>query len=238
MGWRASTDPEGATLDWQALQVSLALAGLTTGILLVLGLPLAYWLVRTRSRVRALVEVLVSLPLVLPPTVLGFYLLVTLGPNGPLGAAFEALAGHTLPFSFQGLLLGSLVYNLPFAVHPFVGALSAVDRDLVETSWSLGASEVETFWRVVLPLSVPGIVAGAALVFAHTLGEFGVVLMVGGNLPGVTRTVSIAIFDDVQALDYAAAHRASLMLVTLSAAALLLGLLARRRGYSSWGRGR
>ena len=186
-------------MDWQALRLSLALATLTTGLLLLAGLPLAYWMVRTRSRARPLVEVLVSLPLVLPPH--GAGLLPAGGPGAPgaPGGAFEALAGHTLPFSFQGLLLASLVYNLP--------------------------------------LSVPGIVAGAALVFAHTLGEFGVALMVGGNLPGTTRTISIALFDDVQALDYAAAHRAALLLVGLSSVALLTGLAARRRGYSSWGGG-
>ncbi len=223
-------------MDLTALTVSLALATLTTLLLLAGGLPLAWWLVRGRSRSRTVVEVLVSLPLVLPPTVLGFYLLVSFGPLSPLGSGFEAMFGTQLAFSFQGLLLGSVLYNLPFAVHPFVAALSAVDRDLVETSWSLGAGEGETFFKVVLPLSVPGILAGAALVFAHTLGEFGVALMVGGNLPGVTRTLSIAIFDDVQALDYASAHRTALILVGLSAVSLLVAYAARRRSFSSWGR--
>ncbi len=217
-------------MDGTAIALSLRLAGCTTLILCALGLPLAWWLALSRRRWTFLVEAVVTLPLVLPPTVLGFYLLVALGPGSPVGRAYAWLTGGLLPFSFGGLLIASVVYSLPFAVRPFVVAFAGVDRRLVEASWCLGVSRAATFRRVVLPLSWTGIVGGAVLAFAHTLGEFGVVLMVGGNIPGVTRTVSIAIYDDVEALDYAAANRTALFLVLVSFAALAVTYSLRRRG--------
>lgn len=225
-----------APVDLEALGLSVRLASLTTLALLVLGLPLAYALAFGRFRGRFLVEAAVALPLVLPPTVLGFYLLVALGPRSPLGRVWGTLTGGgTLAFSFWGLLVASILYSLPFAVQPVAAAFSAVDRRLVEASWCLGVSRRATFFRVVLPLSVRGVLAGAALAFAHTLGEFGVVLMVGGNLPGRTRTASIAVYDAVQALEYAEAARTSAALLVLSFAllALVYGLLRPKAG-SPW----
>jgi molybdate transport system permease protein len=221
-------------MDWQAVRVSVVLAASTTLILLVVGLPIAYWIAFTRWRWKFLVEAVVALPLVLPPTVLGFYVLVALGPRSPVGRAYESLTGGTLPFSFQGLLIASVLYSLPFAVQPFASALAAVDRRLVEASWCLGVSRAGTFARVIAPLAVPGIVTGMVLSFAHTLGEFGVVLMVGGNLPGVTRTVSIAIYDDVQALDYAGAAGTSLFLLVVSFLVLAATYAIQRKAWAPW----
>ena len=221
-------------MDGQALLLSLRLAAWTTAVLVALGLPLAAWIAFSRARWKFLAEAVVALPLVLPPTVLGFYLLVGLGPHSPLGGLYQAVTGRILPFSFEGLLVASVLYSLPFAVQPFAAAFAAVDRSLLEASESLGASRARTFFRVVLPLSRPGIVAGAVLAFAHTLGEFGVVLMVGGNLPGATRTVSIAIFDDVQALDYARAGRTSLLLLAVSFAVLGVTYGLQRKARPSW----
>jgi molybdate transport system permease protein len=201
-------------VDWTALWLSVRLAATTTLVLLAVGIPLAYWIVFSPRRWKFLVEAVVALPLVLPPTVLGFYVLV--GPLSPLGRAYMRVAGHGLPFTFQGLLIASVLYSLPFAVQPFSAEFASVDRRLLEASWSLGVSRLSTFRRIVLPLSVRGLVTGIVLSFAHTLGEFGVVLMVGGNLPGVTRTVSISIYDAVQSLDYAAASRTSLLLLVVS----------------------
>src|SRR3954463_8478252 len=184
--------------------------------LLVIGIPIAHWIVFSTRRWKFLVEAVVALPLVLPPTVLGFYVLIAVGPMSPLGRAYGRLAGHGLPFTFEGLLVASVLYSLPFAVQPFSTEFASVDTRLLEASWSLGVSRLDTFRRVVLPLSVRGLVTGLVLSFAHTLGEFGVVLMVGGNLPGVTRTVSISIYDAVQSLDYAAASRTSLLLLIVS----------------------
>jgi molybdate transport system permease protein len=223
-------------MDLTALAVSLKLAALTTVGLLLLGLPLAHWLVATRWRFRFLVEAVVALPLVLPPTVLGFYLLVGLGPHSPLGRIFEAVAGHPFPFSFPGLLLASMLYGLPFAVQPFAAALAGVDRRLVEASHVLGASPLATFLRVSLPLAWPGVLAGAVLTFAHALGEFGVVLMVGGNVPGVTRTLSVAVFDQVEALDYAAAHRTAALLLVLCFAVLAIVYRLPRQPVLPWTR--
>lgn len=203
-------------IDWEAVWLSVRLALATTVVLLVIGMPLAWWLARTRRRWRPLVEAVVALPLVLPPTVLGFYLLVAMGPSGPLGALWDGAVGGRLAFSFEGLLLASVVYSLPFAVQPFSVGFAAVDRSLLETSWTLGRSGLATFARVVVPLSAGGILTGMVLSFAHTLGEFGVVLMVGGNIPGETRTVSIAIYDRVQALDYAGAAATALPLLVVS----------------------
>jgi molybdate transport system permease protein len=225
-------------MDTAALRLSLALAALTTAALLVVGLPLAQWLATTRRRFRFLVEAIVALPLVLPPTVLGFYLLVGLGPRSALGRAWEAVFGGPFPFSFEGLLLASVLYSLPFAVQPFAAALAGVDPRLVEASHTLGVSPVGTFFRVTLPLAWHGVLSGAVLAFAHTLGEFGVVLMVGGNIAGETRTLSIAIFDHVEALEYGAANRTAAFLLAVSFGVLVLVHAVQRRPFSGWTRGR
>ena len=203
-------------MDWTAIWLSVRLAAATTLVLLAAGIPLAYWIVFSPRRWKFLVEAIVALPLVLPPTVLGFYVLIAIGPLSPVGRAYVRLAGHGLPFTFEGLLVASVLYSLPFAVQPFSAEFASVDRRLLEASWSLGVSPLATFRRVVLPLSIRGLITGIVLSFAHTLGEFGVVLMVGGNLPGVTRTVSISIYDAVQSLDYQAASRTSLLLLVVS----------------------
>jgi molybdate transport system permease protein len=203
-------------MNWEAFWLTIRLAVLVAAILLVLGMPVAYWIAYSRWRWKFLVEAVVGLPLVLPPTVLGFYVLLALGPRGPLGRWWQSLTGHTLAFTFSGLVIGSILYSLPFAVQPFSAAFSAVDRRLLAASSTLGASRWRTFLRVIFPLSLPGIVTGVALSFAHTMGEFGVVLMVGGNIPGVTRTVSIDIYDQVEALNYSAANQTALVLLTIS----------------------
>jgi molybdate transport system permease protein len=203
-------------VDWTALWLSVRLAASTTLVLLAIGIPIAHWIVFSPRRWKVVVEAIVALPLVLPPTVLGFYVLVAIGPYSPIGRAYARLAGHGLPFTFEGLLIASVLYSLPFAVQPFAAEFASVDRRLLEASWTLGVSRLATFRRVVIPLSLRGLVTGIVLSFAHTLGEFGVVLMVGGNLPGVTRTVSISIYDSVQSLDYAAASRTSLLLLVVS----------------------
>jgi molybdate transport system permease protein len=216
-------------MDWAAIRLSLLLAGCTTLILCVVGVPLAYWLAVSRRRWKFLLEAVVALPLVLPPTVLGFYILMAIGPHSPVGRAYAAVTGGLLPFSFQGLLLASVIYSFPFAVQPFVVGFAAVDRRLCEASWCLGVSRLGTFFRVVVPLSWTGILTGIVLSFAHTLGEFGVVLMVGGNIPGVTRTVSISIYDDVQAREYTSAGYTALFLLGCSFAALAVTYALRRR---------
>src|SRR5438874_6962582 len=207
-------------MDWTALWLSVRLAATTTLVLLAIGIPLAYWIVFSPRRWKFLVEAVVALPLVLPPTVLGFYILIAVGPLSPMGRLYARFAGRGLPFTFEGLLVASVLYSLPFAVQPFSAEFASVDRRLLEASWSLGVSRIDTFRRVVIPLSIRGLVTGVVLSFAHTLGEFGVVLMVGGNLPGVTRTVSISIYDAVQSLDYALASRTSLVLLVVSFAIL------------------
>lgn len=209
-------------MDWTAIWLTVRLATCTTVILLLLGLPVAYWLATSTWRWRFLIEAIVALPLVLPPTVLGFYLLLALGPHSPLGQYYTALTGHLLPFSFQGLLVASVLYSLPFAVQPFVAGFASVDQELVKVSWTLGVSRLRTWFRVVFPLARVGILTGMILSFAHTIGEFGVVLMVGGNIAGVTRTVSISIYDDVQALNYAAAGRTAFFLLVFSFGVLAL----------------
>ncbi len=201
--------------------LSVKLALVTSCLLSIIGLPVACWLAFTRFRLRFLIESVIALPIVLPPTVLGFYLLLAFGSRGALGGAWQRVTGHTLAFSFEGLVLGSVLYSLPFAVQPFTAALASVDRRLLSASASLGASVWRTFWRITFPLALPGIVTGFALSFAHTLGEFGVVLMLGGNIAGRTRTASIAIYDDVQMLDYASAARQSLLLLSISFALLV-----------------
>jgi molybdate transport system permease protein len=219
-------------VNWTAIALTFELAGFTALILLLIGLPIAYWLSFSRWRWKFLVESVVALPLVLPPTVLGFYILVAIGPHSPLGRWYTEIVGHPLPFTFQGLLLASVLYSLPFAVQPFATAFDQVDRRLIEASWTLGISHVRTFVKLILPLSVTGIVTGAVLSFAHTLGEFGVVLMVGGNIEGVTRTVSIDIYDEVQALNYAAAGKTALFLLVLSYSVLLVVYALNRKMWS------
>ncbi len=215
-------------MDLQALWLTIRLATLVSLALLGLGVPVAYWITYSRWRWKFLVEAFVALPLVLPPTVLGLYLLIALGPRSPLGRWWQWLTGHSLVFTFEGLLLGSILYSLPFAVQPFAAAFAGVDERLLVASATLGASRWRTFLRVILPLSVTGLVTGVALSFAHTLGEFGLVLMVGGNIPGVTRTVSIDIYDKVQAGEYAAANRTALVLMVVSMA-LLSGVYGMNR---------
>ena len=219
-------------MDWQAFRLTLQLACCTTVILFLLGLPLAYWLSTTRWRGKVVLEAIVTLPLVLPPTVLGFYVLIAIGPLSPLGRMLERWTGVALPFSFTGILIGSVLGNVPFAVRPFVAAFTGMDRRLVEASWCLGASHLETFWRVILPLCWPGILAGMVLTFAHAVGEFGVVLMLGGNIPGVTRTLAVSIYDDIQALDYAGANQAAILLVLFSLAILSLTQFLNRKAGS------
>ncbi len=216
-------------IDWQAFWLTLRLAAVVSAILLVVGLPIAYWVAFSRWRWKFLVEAAVALPIVLPPTVLGFYVLVALGSRSPLGRWWQSLTGHTLAFTFTGLVIGSILYSLPFTVQPFAAAFSSVDRKLMSASAILGCSPFRTFSRVVLPLSVPGLIAGTALSFAHTMGEFGVVLMVGGNIPGVTRTVSIDIYDKVQNSEYAVANETALLLLVLAFVLLAVVYAVNRR---------
>jgi molybdate transport system permease protein len=208
------------SINWQAFQLTVELAVIVSAILFAIGLPLASWIAFSRWRWKFLVEALVAMPIVLPPTVLGFYLLVALGSRSPLGRWWQSITGHTLAFTFTGLVIGSILYSLPFAVQPFASSFSSVDRKLLAASATLGASPLRTFFRVVLPLSVPGLITGVVLAFAHTMGEFGVVLMIGGNIPGVTRTVSIDIYDQVQASNYAAANATALLLLLFCFAVL------------------
>jgi molybdate transport system permease protein len=203
-------------MNWQAFLLSMKLASTTSIILLVIALPLSYWVAYSKWRGTFFVEAIVALPLVLPPTVLGFYILILLGPRSPLGRWYESIVGHGLVFTFEGLVVASVLYSLPFAVQPVAAAFSSVDRKLIEASWMLGVSNIRTFFRVIVPLSWAGILTGLVLCFAHTLGEFGVVLMVGGNIPGVTRTLAIDIYDRVLELDYSSAAVTSAVLVALS----------------------
>jgi molybdate transport system permease protein len=221
-------------MDWQAFWLTIRLAVLVAAVLVVLGLPIAYWIAYSRWRWKFLAEALVALPIVLPPTVLGFYVLLALGSRSPLGRAWQTLTGHTLAFTFGGLVIGSIIYSLPFAVQPFAASFALVDPRLTAASATLGASKLQTFFRVILPLSLPGLVTGVALSFAHTMGEFGVVLMVGGNIPGVTRTVSIDIYDQVQALNYAAANQTALLLLAISFAVLSLVYGVNRKVSAVW----
>lgn len=218
-------------MDTQALWLTLRLAGLTTVILFVIGVPLAWWLARTRARLRVLADAAVSLPLVLPPTVLGFYLLVAMGPDSPLGNAFVVVTDRSLVFSFEGLVVASVLYSLPFAVRPFVAAFAGVDQRLLDVSRTLGVSRLRTFWRVGLPMARPGLIGGLVLAFVHTVGEFGVVLMVGGNIAGETRTVSIAIYDDVQALNYGRAGETAAVLVVFAFVALCITYALQPRAW-------
>jgi molybdate transport system permease protein len=216
-------------MDWSAIALSLRLATVVCAILLAAGAPIAYWLTFSRWRWKFLVESVVALPIVLPPTVLGFYVLLAIGSRSPLGRVWTAWTGEGLAFTFTALVMASVLYSLPFAVQPMASAFSQVDRSVIEASTVLGASRVRTFLRIILPLSINGVITAAVLAFAHTIGEFGVVLMVGGNLPGATRTISIAIYDDVQSLNYGAAHQAALLLLVFSFAmlAVVYGLTRR-----------
>lgn len=223
-------------MSWEALWLTLRLAGIVSALLLLIGIPIAYWLTFSRWRGKFLIDAIVALPIVLPPTVLGFYVLMALGSRSPFGRFWQSLTGHTLAFTFEGLVIGSVLYSLPFAIQPFSTAFSSVDRRLLNASVSLGRSPLETFRRVVLPLSSAGLITGFALSFAHTLGEFGVVLMVGGNIPGVTRTISIDIYDQVQAGDYSGAHNTALVLliVSFTVLAIVYGLNRRSWTVAPW----
>ncbi|MEZ4406565.1 MAG: molybdate ABC transporter permease subunit [Polyangiales bacterium] len=222
-------------MDLAALALSLRLAAVTTLLLLALGLPLAWWVATSRSRARPLVEALVTLPLVLPPTVMGWLLLVALGPRTAVGRLWERLSGGPLAFSFAGLVVASVFYGAPFAVQPFAAAFARVDPELLDLARTLGAGRWERARRVVFPMARGGVAAGCALAFAHVLGEFGVVLMVGGNIPGVTRTLSLALYDDVQALRYEHAARTAAALLAMSAALLAaVATVRRERAWRGW----
>jgi molybdate transport system permease protein len=219
--------------DLQAIGLTLQVAGLTTAILLVLGVPLAWWLARSRSRWKTPLTAAVALPIVLPPSVLGFYLLVLMGPHGVVGQWTQALGLGLLPFSFAGLIVASVFYSLPFMVQPVHNAMEALGEGPLEAAATLRASPVDTFFSVVLPLCRPALITGSVMSFAHTVGEFGVVLMVGGNIPGVTRVASVQIYDHVEAMEYADAHRLSAVLLGFSFAVLLVLHGWRRRQEAS-----
>jgi len=218
--------------DLAAIWLTLKLATLTTALLLLIGTPIAWWLVRSRSRAKGIVAALVTLPLVLPPTVLGFYLLVLLGPQGPLGRITEALGLGLLPFTFAGLVVASVIYSMPFVVQPLQQAFAAIGERPLEAAATLRASPLDAFFTVALPLARPGFITGAILGFAHTVGEFGVVLMMGGNIPGQTQVLSMAIYNHVEAMEYGHAHWLAGGMLAFSFAVLLL-LNGR-----DWGRAR
>ncbi len=211
------------------LLLSLQLAAVTTLILIILGTPLAWWLSRSESRLKPAIQAAVALPIVLPPTVMGFYLLIVLGPYGAVGRWWVEVTGEALTFSFTGLVIASCFYSLPFAVQPLQSAFDALGKKELEAARTLGASKLDAFFTIAVPLSVPGFVTATILAFAHTLGEFGVVLMVGGNIPGETRVISIAIYDHVESLDYATAHQMSIVLVVFAFAILFSMFLFNRR---------
>lgn len=215
--------------DLVALGTTLKLASLSTAILVLVCLPFAWWLATTRWRFKYLIESIIALPLVLPPTVLGFYLLVLFSPNGYLGAFIKSLTGEGLAFSFTGLVIGSVIYSLPFVVQPLQNSFAAIGRRPLEVAASLGASPFDAFRSVVLPMAKPGILTATVLGFAHTVGEFGIVLMIGGNIPGETRVASIAIYEHVETLEYSNAHALSLLLLGLSMALLILVYANNRR---------
>ena len=216
-------------MDWGPLWLTVQLAGVTVVVLLLVGTPLAWWLAFTRSRFRTLVEAIVALPIVLPPTVLGFYLLVALGPHGLIGGPWKDLTGSALSFTFTGLVIASTFYSLPFVVQPLHGAFEAVGKKPLEAAWSLGASKLDAFFTVASPMAVRGYLSAVVLGFAHTLGEFGVVLMVGGNIPGVTKVLSIAIYDHVEVLEYTQAHFLSAVLLIFSFLILTIVYTVNRR---------
>jgi molybdate transport system permease protein len=211
------------------LFLSLQLAAVSTVLLLAIATPLAWWLAETRSPIKPVAQAVVAMPIVLPPTVLGFYLLILLGPQGAVGGWWVSMTGETLTFSFAGLVVASLVYSLPFAVQPLQAAFETLGRREVEAARTLGASRIDAFFSIVAPLSAHGFLTAVVLSFAHTLGEFGVVLMVGGNIPGETRVISIAIFDHVESMNYAAAHQLSMLLLVTAFAVLIIMFLLNRR---------
>ena len=207
--------------DWQALWLTARLAGVVTLILLVLGTPIAWWLARSRSRWKAPIGAVVALPLVLPPSVLGFYLLLAMGPDGPLGQLTQALGLPPLPFTFTGLVVASVFYSLPFMVQPLQSACEAMGERPMEVAATLRASPLDAFFTVAVPLAAPGFLTASILTFAHTVGEFGVVLMIGGNLPGISRVASVQIYDHVESLDYGQAHRLAAVMLVFSFVVLL-----------------
>ena len=215
--------------DTGPLLLSLQLAAITTVILLLLGTPLAWWLANSKSRLKPALQAVVALPIVLPPTVLGFYLLVMLGPYGTIGSWWLEMTGSTLTFSFPGLVIASCVYSLPFAVQPLQSAFEVLGRRELEAARTLGARPLDAFVSVVMPMAAPGFLTASVLSFAHTLGEFGVVLMVGGNIPGETRVISIAIFDHVESMNYSAAHQLSAVLLVLAFLVLLAMYFVNRK---------
>ena len=219
-------------MDWIAILLTLKLATIVCAILMALALPIAYWLAFSQWRWKFLVESIVALPLVLPPTVLGFYVLVAIGARSPIGRLWIEWTGHPLAFTFEALVIASTLYSLPFAVQPLASSFALVDRTLLDASATLGVDRLRTFVRVVLPLSLPGVLAAAVLSFAHTVGEFGVVLMVGGNLPGITRTVSISIYDDVQSLNFTSANQTAMALLIFSFGVLAIVYSLIRRPWA------
>lgn len=220
-------------IDWQPLLLTLQLALITTVILFFIALPLAYWLAYSRSKIKPLIATLVSMPLVLPPTVLGFYLLLAFSPNNAFGHWIQETLGLRLVFSFEGLILGSILYSLPFMVHPILSGFSNLPKSLMEASYILGKSKMTTLFKVLLPNIKPSLLTGIVLSFAHTIGEFGVVLMIGGNIPGKTKVASIAIYDEVEALNYAAANTYSFVLFAISFAILLIVYIVNGRNGDS-----
>ncbi len=221
--------PELSPQDWQAIAVTLKLCTLTTAILLILATPLAWWLAHRQSTSRTLVQALVVLPLVLPPTVLGFYLLIVLGPRGPVGQSLEAMGLTHLAFSFEGILVASVIYSLPFAVQPLMEAFRHLGTRPVEVAAALGAGPVDRLFTIILPLCRGGFIVAATLTFAHTLGEFGVILMLGGSIPGETQVLSVLIYDYAEAMDYDAAHRLSLAMLVFSFVVLVAVYSFNRR---------
>lgn len=221
-------------LDWQPLFLTFRLAFITTLLLLVIAIPLAYWLAHTRSRLKPIIETLVSMPLVLPPTVLGFYLLLAFSPTSPVGQWLNDWLGVQLVFSFEGLVIGSILYSLPFMVHPIQSGFAHLPPSLREAAYVLGKSKMTTLFKVLLPNIRPALLTGIVLSFAHTIGEFGVVLMIGGNMPGRTKVVSIAIYDEVESLNYAAANAYSLVLFAVTFVILLVVYLVNGNYFSLW----
>jgi molybdate transport system permease protein len=221
-------------MDFEALRLSLILSSATTILLVLIGIPIAYWLTTSTWRGKFIVEAIVALPLVLPPTVLGFYLLFALSPVTPLGGAFQSIFGHPFPFSFKGLVVASVIYTLPFAVQPFTAALAGVDPRLIEASHALGATRLRTFRSVSLPAARRGIIAGAVLTFAHTMGEFGIVLMVGGNIARETRTLSVSLFEQVESMQYVQAHKTAGLLLAVSFVVLIVVYGLQRRPSLRW----
>jgi molybdate transport system permease protein len=221
-------------MNWTTVDTTLRLAGVTSMILLLIGMPVAYWLTFSQRRWKFLVESVVALPLVLPPTVLGFYVIVALGPQSLLGEWIERIFGHRLPFTFEGLVVASILYSFPFAVQPLTAAFGSVDRRLIEASWTLGVSKLATFFRIIIPQAWGGVLTGAVLSFAHTVGEFGVVLMVGGNIEGVTRTISIEIYDEVQSFNFDVAGQTALLLLIFSFAVLSMVYAVNRNVWAAW----